>query len=183
MVPPKLLEQLAMYFTALPCPPLAILLNGDETTSHDLLAGLIMLAISRNDKALNDVRKEKQTRLVDELLERGLGCLTLSEMYDNCRQFTGEYIHAFDDKGACTSGLLFVPMQDVTKGSKAHKAMCSWNAAQEIIYCKIEDRRNTSFFERMEWSEMMQCHMDRMQDPKKDAILFAPPVAAVEQEA
>ena len=72
------MEQISMYMTALPCPPLPVVvlmktpgideLRRIPTTSHDLLAGLLFAAMERNDAALNLQRRTKQLKITDELI-------------------------------------------------------------------------------------------------------------------
>ena len=64
-----LMEQIAMYFAALPCPPMPILAARDSdgrlepTNSHDLLAALLIQAMHVNNKELNEKRKKFQVHL------------------------------------------------------------------------------------------------------------------------
>ena len=63
-----LMEQIAMYFAALPCPPMPILAARESdgrlepTNSHDLLAALLIQAMHVNNKELNEKRKKFQVR-------------------------------------------------------------------------------------------------------------------------
>ena len=163
MVPPKLLEQLAMYFVAWPCPPLPVLVSGELTTSHDLLAGLLMLAMTRNNAGLNKERESRQVLLTNEFVTQCVGCSTAQEMFEHCKRFTGEYVHAYDDAGTSTSGFCFVEMDQMEKGDKTHKAICAWNAGQDIMYVQKEKRHDAAHYARMTGDELMLVHRARMQ--------------------
>ena len=176
MVPPKLLEQIAMYCAALPCPPLPVQLvdEGIITTSHDVLAGLLLLAITRNNQELNKQRKETQTRLVGEFLGACVDCQDVPTLYEHCKRFTGQAIHAFDDAGGSTPAVVFLDMGDMAKGDKVHKAMASWNSAQDIIYVKDPAcRRNAAMFAAMDTVGMLQAHLDRLHDKTQERVCFA----------
>jgi len=153
------MEQIAMYMVALPCPPLPIKVkienyNGfsdedkvDEDklvvcSSHDLLAGLIICAMHRNNHALNQTRKAKQIEItkqfIQNLIEKYKNETTVDAdlFYQTCCTFTADYLQSFDDPGNPTGGVQFVPMDDVVIGDKVHKACCSWHVAQEILQRK-----------------------------------------------
>jgi hypothetical protein len=188
MIPPKLLEQIAMYCAALPCPPLPVQLveEGETvvTTSHDVLAGLLLLAVIRNNTELNEKRKVRQTQLVAEFLEKGTACTDVATLYEHCKRFTGEAIHAFDDAGGSTPAVMFLEMSAIAKGEKVHKAMASWNSAQDIIYVKdVGRRRNAAAFGAMDTACLFQVHLDRMQDKTQETVCFALPAVIEEVDA
>ncbi len=142
-------EQLALYVTAMPCPPLPVMvmLRGEEgaaatttteggykyASSHDLIAGLVVMAMQRGRRDLNEVRKQKQIALTEALL-CALEALPAeddgSAAYVACQQFVGGYIHAFDDPGEATPSVRLVELDRVEKGDRVHSACCSWSAAQ-----------------------------------------------------
>ena len=157
------LEQIAMYMTALPCPPLPVTLSsGDATTSHDLLAGLLVSAMRRNNPKLNKLRQAKQMAITKRLIgELETADKDVSAAYDACKRFSAEYIFAFDDdnRGA---NIQFLPMEDVEKGSKAHMAACSWHAAQDIQHAAPDKRRSAAHFAKMTYVELIAKHLDRV---------------------
>jgi len=71
-----LLAQIAMYMTALPCPPLPIYVRvrskkeerEQARSSHDVLAAMIIAAMRRGNQALNDLRKQRQIKLTEEFI-------------------------------------------------------------------------------------------------------------------
>jgi hypothetical protein len=169
---PELLEQMAMYATALPCPPLPLRLssldNHTVQTSHDVLVGLVMAAMVRGNPQLNEERKQLQRRITQTLVERCLASKDASEMYAHCKTFTGEYLHAFDDMGVCTPGICFLDMEDVVPGDKVHMAACSWHAAQDILYAKPEEQRAADVFARLSYAQLINLHWMRMRDVPLD---------------
>ena len=64
------LEQIAMYLTALPVPPLPVWAAEEVVaSSHDLLAGLLVVAMERRRPDLDAERRGQQERIVRELVE------------------------------------------------------------------------------------------------------------------
>ena len=63
-----LMEQMAIYFAALPCPPLPVMAARDKdgrivpSNSHDLLARCMLEAMRCDNKAMNEKRKAFQVR-------------------------------------------------------------------------------------------------------------------------
>ena len=170
-----------MFFTALPCPPLPVRLamsmmlkttradDEPETyqvcTSHDLLAGLLVSAIVRNNAELNKVRQAKQTAITKTLVDRCVAAKNNLDMYKVCKEFTAEYIHAFDDDGTCTPAVCFLKTEDVVKGDKVHKAICSWHAAQDIIFGAADQpKRKAEEFAKMNYEQLIQLHWLRVRD-------------------
>ena len=116
---PVVMEQISMYLVGLPCPPIPITLNissfakreetddddnGDEKerkvcSSHDMLAGLIVSAMHRNNQALNEVRMKKQMEITKNFLDQieKLEESDVGGMYSACQVFTAYYILSFDD--------------------------------------------------------------------------------------
>ena len=100
------LEQIAMYLTALPVPPLPVW-TPDEVvaSSHDVLAGLLVVAMERRRPDLDAERRGQQERIVRELVqtmdkervphtpeeEAGFGERALQAY----RRFTADFIVAF----------------------------------------------------------------------------------------
>ena len=163
-----------MYMTALPCPPLPVNVtmttpDGETkrigTSSHDLLAGLLVGAMSRANVKRNKLRQKRQIELTDRLitaLELASSASSASSAaYDACRRFTAEYILAFDDD-ASGATLQFLEMDDVEKGGKVHRAACSWHAAQDIQHAAPDKRRNADHFAKMTYRELIAEHVARV---------------------
>ena len=191
------LEQIAMYMTALPCPPLPVKVTlttaeGETkrigTSSHDLLAGLIVGAMSRANMERNKLRQKKQIELTDRLItalelasaasatsaassasatsaasaaSAASVASVASVAYDACKRFTAEYILAFDDDASGAS-MQFLDMDDVEKGGKVHRAACSWHAAQDIQHAAPDKRRNAEHFANMTYQELIAEHVARV---------------------
>ena len=163
-----------MYMTALPCPPLPVNVtmttpDGETkrigTSSHDLLAGLLVGAMSRANVKRNKLRQKRQIELTDRLITAlelaSSASSTASSAYDACRRFTAEYILAFDDD-ASGATLQFLDMDDVEKGGKVHRAACSWHAAQDIQHAAPDKRRNADHFAKMTYRELIAEHVARV---------------------
>ena len=162
-----MLEQLAMYMTSLPCPPLPIMLPGETEakTSHDLLAGLLTMAMMRGgSEKLNETRKQKQIQITRTMLDKCLASDNADQMYAICQEFTAEYLHAFDDAGQCTPGVCFLSMDDVQKGDKTHAAACSWHAAQDILHSPAAEQRKASQFAALDYGGLIELHWLRVRD-------------------
>ena len=163
-----------MYMTALPCPPLPVIVtmttpDGETkrigTSSHDLLAGLIVGAMSRANVERNKLRQKRQIELTDRFitaLELAASSASSADAaYDACRRFTAEYILAFDDD-ASGATMQFLDMDDVEKGGKVHRAACSWHAAQDIQHAAPDKRRNADHFAKMTYRELIAEHVARV---------------------
>ena len=179
------MEQIAMYMTALPCPPLPVNVTmttaeGETkrigTSSHDLLAGLLVGAMSRANVERNKLRHKKQIEITDRLItalelassasaassaSSASAAAVAEAAYDACRRFTAEYILAFDDDDSGAS-LQFLDMEDVEKGGKVHRAACSWHAAQDIQHAAPTRRRNADYFAKMTYRELIAEHVTRV---------------------
>jgi len=138
-----LMEQVAMYMAALPCPPLPLIVQQEQAedfpktcykNSHDLIASLLLLTMSHGDARLNEERKAKQLELTDRLLQTlGAAKQDIGKAYEAFSEFTSGYICAFANIDVSVS---FMPMDHVTEGDCVHKACCSWHRAQEVILYK-----------------------------------------------
>lgn len=175
-----IMEQIAMYLTALPCPPMPIIATveskkeGNEiktgvVSSHDILAGLLAVAMQLDDKDANLERMKKQLKLTDDLVtELEAPTTTVESAYNSCQRFTAEYITAFEaliKKGNPMFGnsIQFAPMDRVDQGDKVHSSTCSWHAAQDIQHVSDpSNRRDAAFFSRMTYYELMQVHVSRI---------------------
>jgi hypothetical protein len=165
------MEQIAMYMTALPCPPLpvnVIMTTADGetrrigTSSHDLLAGLLVGAMTRANAERNKLRQRKQIELTDRLItELELASHSADVAYDACKRFTAEYILAFDDDASGAS-MQFLDIGDVEKGGKVHMAACSWHAAQDIQHAAPSSRRAAAHFAKMSYRELIAEHVVRV---------------------
>ena len=167
---PVMMEQIAMYMTSLPCPPLPVkvLDGGTEQmkvcSSHDLLAGLLISAMVRGNGVLNEQRKQKQMAITKKLVDQCMASNNNINMYDVCKEFTAEYIHAFDDAGTCTAAVQFLSMDEVVKGDKVHTATASWHAAQDILHCPVGQQRKAVQFAKMSYDQLIQLHWLRVRD-------------------
>ena len=161
---PVVMEQISMYLVGLPCPPIPITLNissfakREETddddngdgkdrrvcSSHDMLAGLIVSAMRRNNQALNEVRMKKQMEITKTFLDQieKLEESDVGGMYSACQVFTAYYILSFDDIPG--RSMQFSLLEDVSKEDKVFEDCCSWNAAQDILYESDETKRRTT---------------------------------------
>jgi hypothetical protein len=135
-----LMEQVAMYMAALPCPPMPLIvkqeLSDDEEkqcykNSHDLIATLLLGAMGNGDTVLNAQRKEKQIELTEKLLQRIRAANgDAQSAYTAFSEFTAGYICAFINIDVSVS---FMPMHHVVPNDCVHRACCSWHKAQEVI--------------------------------------------------
>ena len=114
-------EMVAMYITALPVPPLPVwvrlqrasseAVDDGYTSSHDLLAGLVVASMLRDRPDLNRRRMAKQTALLDEL-DAALRQPT-PKAFEAYVRFTGQFLLAFgDDERAPSRGRVQVRGQD-----------------------------------------------------------------------
>ena len=170
-------EMIAMYLTASPVPPLpmhvCITKNPTTTTSkktkeeddddadagkdgytssHDLLAGLLIAAMAQDSPDANKVRMEKQLKLSEEVageLERIAGALVSGQMeraaavqamFNACMRYTGGFVLAFQRKASVVFGTL----SDVDRGDKVHAACSHWMAAQDILMERDPSKRRTA---------------------------------------
>ena len=137
-------------------------------SSHDLLAGLLVMAMERGKSDLNEARRTMQMRLTSELitsLEKAAEAQTPSAdvLYAACVRFTAEYVHAFNDPGQGTPMVRFVGMEQVVRGDKVHQACCSWSAAQDIQHEAVESRRrNASEWGALAYPELLLAHAQRV---------------------
>ena len=159
-----LMEQLALYFTSLPCPPLPVRVSGILTTSHDMLAGLLIAAMTRGNRALDETRKHKQISITRKLVSQCEAATDATNVYEHCKEFTAEYVHAFDDAGTCTPTMCFLATDEVEKGDKVHSAICSWHAAQDILFTAPADQRKAAVFALMSYEQLIQLHWQRFRE-------------------
>lgn len=132
---PALMEQMAIYFAALPCPPLPVLAaRGDDghlepCNSHDLLASFMLRAMMLDSKELNERRKMFQIDSTKRLLTAFMANPEPGpeRVYYLCQQFTADYISAFSTQ---PQGVHFAPIDDIPIKHKLHTACCGWNAGQ-----------------------------------------------------
>ena len=174
-----------MYMVALPCPPLPVSLDVDTfvktkpqsardpnktsnvqvCSTHDLLAGLILCAMQRNNRALNNVRKVRQLAITKAFLI-ALDKLDESDtdsMYSACQVFTSQYIMSFGDPSFPTPTLRLHPMNYVQKGDKIHSSCCSWNAAQDIMHEEqVSEQRTAQTFSLLSYRDLISVHCSRV---------------------
>jgi endonuclease YncB( thermonuclease family) len=137
-----------------------------NANSHDLIAALVLMAMDRGNKALNEQRKEKQMALNDELIH-ALEALPDDDNGDGafaaCQRFVGGYIHAFDDPGQPTPGVRLAGIDAVERGDKVHSACCSWSAAQDIQHESDAAKRRTAVdFGTLSFRELLVVHGRRV---------------------
>jgi len=140
------MEQVAMYMAALPCPPLPLVIQQQEgheecyKNSHDLIANLLLVVMMHQDAKLNEMRKAKQMDLTRQLLLnlRKAG-ENLDKAYTAFSEFTAGYICAFANIDVSVH---FMPMDHVMKNDSVHKACCSWHKAQEMILHKAKGKED-----------------------------------------
>jgi hypothetical protein len=154
----------------------AVLPRRMPTSSHDLLAGLLLAAMHRSDADLNAQRRIKQIAITDRFITelerigerlRGQNATPIAEVqraaYLACQQFTADYIHAFDDPGHPAATMQFMRMEEVPRHSHVHSATCSWNAAQDIQHAaSVDQRRTAAHFARMEYPALIVEHLMRV---------------------
>ena len=161
-------EMVAMYITALPAPPLPVWVRmkrtssstegeeGGYTSSHDLLAGLLVAAMLRDRPDLNRKRMARQKALLDEL-DAALrsGAPAPFEAYV---RFTGQFLLAFGDNEQAPQ-VRFGALDDVAGGDKLHAACAHWMAAQDILHVSEKERRRTAaHFAERSYGELLAEH-------------------------
>ena len=134
------MEQVSMYMAALPCPPLPLMVKQEISTeedrecyknSHDLIALLLLGAMTQSNEALNQQRKEKQLQMTQTLLAKLHAAKdNVDKAYEACSEFTAGYVCAFMNLNVSVT---FMPLSHVTSKDNVHKACCSWHKAQEMI--------------------------------------------------
>jgi hypothetical protein len=162
------MEQVAMYMAALPCPPMPLMIavdkEDDDTklpsycNSHDFIASLLLTAMANGNEKLNKERKAKQIEMTDKLLTQ-MKNLTKEEdavqsAYTYFSEFTAGYICAFANIDV---GVTFLPLADVGMEDNVHKACCSWNRAQSIILKEVVDTQE----KKKSYTELLQQHCAR----------------------
>ena len=169
------LEQIAMYLTALPAPPLPMFSDkeNEHASSHDILAGLLVIAMQRRRPDLDAARKAQQLQIIKTLVttldaepvpstpEEEAGFRTRAlQAY---RRFTADFIEAFADRGGGPA-VRFAPLEEVARDSKVHRCCASYMAAQDILHDEDPARRRTADAWRAEFSyeELIAQHARRI---------------------
>jgi len=203
---PVIMEQIAMFMVALPCPPIPVLVNASKmakqlsnqpinndddddeennhritVSSHDLIAGLLISAMQRNNRHRNEERKQIQTVLTENFINKikDLGVkqdikdthtanLIVEAFYQACMEFTADYIYSFDDKGNPSKHIDFMSMNLVEIGDPVHKACCAWNNGQNILFLKKWFKSNDHDSE--ENKRIHEEEEKRIQDFKKQYV-------------
>ena len=182
------LEQIAMYMTALPCPPLPLRVckitgakaDDDEDekyyygSSHDNLARLLLAAMRRGRCDLNEERRLKQTEVTLALV-RTLDKEPQPQTPDDARRFqeraltayqrfTADYIAAFEDPGTPTPAVEFLDPARVERGHKVHHTCASYMAAQDILHESDVTKRRTAeaLMAQYSYAELLAEHAQRM---------------------
>ena len=192
---PRVMEQIAMYLVGLPCPPIPLsvdvtkflkkggVFTGEEVSnrkicsSHDILAGLIVVAMKRGDKNLNAIRQKKQTTINETFLDTldALDESDVDSMYKECQKFTAEYLLAFDDPSQPNPSFQLHPMEDVKKGDNVHHSSSSWSSGQDILFePNTQKRRTADQFKLLSYRDIIQIHCSRVKSTfspfSKDAV-------------
>ena len=148
-------EMIAMYLTALPVPPLPVWVRmqkkseeegvrEDLTSSHDLLAGLLVMAMGRDRADLNKTRMERQQAIVEEFVKGLDGVDDVGAYYAACVKFTGGFVHAFADPQQPTPQVRFGELEQVAAGDKVHAACAHWMAAQDMLHQPDKTKHQTA---------------------------------------
>jgi hypothetical protein len=158
-------EMIAMYLTALPVPPLPVWVrmkgvdeeNTEEekegyTSSHDLLAGLLLGAMYRNRADLNRERMQRQEAALSEfagklnaqLAGRAPEVSVAQALFEACVAFTGGFVMAFCDTHETTPQVRFGEMDDVAPSDRIHSACVHWMVAQDILHEPDPTRRRAA---------------------------------------
>jgi hypothetical protein len=166
---------IAMYLTALPVPPLPVWVKmtstaddgGGETkegltSSHDLLAALLVAAMDRDRADLNKTRMEQQQALVEEFMKEMAEMTDVAAYFEACVRFTGGFVHAFCDPQQTTPQVRFGDLDQVEKGDKLHTACSHWMAAQDIVHeTDVTKRRTSAHYATQTYSELLTARMAR----------------------
>lgn len=168
------MEQVAMYMAALPCPPMPLMVTVEQDedsdkrqtycNSHDFIASLLLTAMAHGNEKLNEERKTKQIEMTDKLLKQ-MKELPKDNMvekaYTHFSEFTAGYICAFANIDV---GVTFLPLADVAMQDNVHRACCSWNRAQSIILKETVPADNSiTTTNNKSYRELLQLHCDRFQ--------------------
>jgi hypothetical protein len=113
-------------------------------SSHDLLAGLLVAAMSRDRADLNHARMERQQALVGEFIA-SLDAMKgdVAAYYAACVRFTGGFVHAFCDAQQATPQVRFGELEQVALGDKVQVACAHWMSAQDIVHEEDASKRRT----------------------------------------
>lgn len=180
---PRVMEQIAMYLVGLPCPPIPLsvdvtkflkkggVFTGEEVSdrkicsSHDILAGLILGAMQRNDQKLNAIRQKKQSTITQTFLNTldTLDEADVDSMYRECQKFTAEYLLAFDDPFQPNPSFQMHPMEDTKIGDNVHNSSCSWSSGQDILFePDAQKRRTANQFKLLSYRDIIKIHCSRV---------------------
>ena len=167
-----IMEQVAMYMAALPCPPMPLMVSdvvlcepvdkGEKKSeakycnSHDFIASMLLNAMFLGDIKLNEQRKIKQVELTDKLLRQMATdeSVSVEKAYNHFSEFTAGYICAFANIDV---GVTFLPLDEVKNNDNVHRACCSWNRAQGIILKEPE----LPPLEQKSFRELLSIHCQR----------------------
>ena len=171
------LEQIAMYLTALPAPPLpmfsdTVAKEERHASSHDILAGLLVIAMQRRRPDLDAARKAQQLRIIQTLIstldaepvpstpEEEVGFR--ERALQAYRRFTADFIEAFTDGGG--PAVRFAPLAEVTRESKVHRGCGSYMAAQDILHQQDPTCRRTAeaWCNEFSYEELIAQHAKRI---------------------
>ena len=161
-MPPPSLEVVSMTLSAMPVPPMPVLVGQevpDEITSmsgkhviansHDLWAALLLSAMERQKPDENEKRKEMQKQFTSDLFatckkineERvaGTGANIEDRVYEAFGAFTRKNLAALSS----SSDVRFAPLDTIGREDKIHVATCHHCRAQDIVFGGISTDAET----------------------------------------
>jgi hypothetical protein len=138
-----------MVLAALPFPPLPIVVgaaSADEmkldgetvTTTHTIIARLIMACVEKDDQAFNKEREIKQRRVLQEFLhELGCGGFDWTDpqklFYFYCK-YNYKHICTYFKETETPPQIDFLPFDYMAVGDKAHAKLVEYYNAQGILF-------------------------------------------------
>ncbi len=190
-----IMEQVAMYMAALPCPPMPLLVNDivacnnnnrknsneeedededqgrkeEEKTSSPKYCNShdFIASMLLNAMALDDKKLNEQRKIKQmELTDKLLQQLKAG---DPGKAYT--YFSEFTAGYICAFanidvGVTFLPMDDVKNGDAVHRACCSWNRAQSIILREPEKTPGAPL-DKMGYKDLLALHCGRFAASEK----------------
>ncbi len=148
-----LLNHVAMYMAAQPCPPLPLAIGQQAyENSHDVLASLLLSAMQRPE--LNASLRETQRALTAALLERLASAKeNVGMAYEACTEFTVQLAVALGG-----AGVRVLPMARVAVGDRVHRACCSWQGVQEALRVDKENVPPQRLHDHLPYEELLRVH-------------------------
>ena len=139
-------EVRAMILTALPLPPLPVVVQNLEDdgrvgaelvqTSHDILSNLLLHACAMNDAKRNQERKRRQQEVLRSLVHH-MCCRgqlqPIPELYETYCHHTRLHMSTYVPPEAPPLNIRFAPLASVCRGDPTHLRMCDYMAGQAVI--------------------------------------------------